>query len=126
MDQKPVDLKDKERTLKSASLIGPTAGPPVDIHSANGKITRIRPYHYAEGRNLEDLNPWKIEARGKTFGPPDRSLPSPFFLSYKNRVYSKNRVRYPLKRVDWDPKGERNPQNRGKSKYVRISWDEAA
>lgn len=33
---------------------------------------------------------------------------------------------YPLKRVDWDPKGERNPQNRGKSKYVRISWDEAA
>ena len=32
---------------------------------------------------------------------------------------------YPLKRVDWDPNGERNPQNRGKSKYVRISWDEA-
>ena len=30
-----------------------------------------------------------------------------------------------MKRVDWDPKGERNPQNRGKSKYVRISWDEA-
>jgi len=30
-----------------------------------------------------------------------------------------------LKRVDWDPKGERNPQNRGTSKYVRISWDEA-
>ena len=28
--------------------------------------------------------------------------------------------------MDWDPNGERNPQNRGKSKYVRISWDEAA
>jgi len=28
--------------------------------------------------------------------------------------------------VDWDPKGERNTQNRGKSRYVRISWDEAA
>jgi len=27
--------------------------------------------------------------------------------------------------VDWDPEGERNPQNRGKSPYVRISWDEA-
>jgi len=27
--------------------------------------------------------------------------------------------------VDWDPKGERNPQNRGKSRYQRISWDEA-
>jgi trimethylamine-N-oxide reductase (cytochrome c) len=35
-------------------------------------------------------------------------------------------VRYPLKRIDWDPNGDRNPQNRGKSGYVRISWDEAA
>ena len=45
--------------------------------------------------------------------------------AYKKRTYSPNRVKYPLKRVDWDPNGERNPQNRGKSKYVRISWDEA-
>jgi anaerobic selenocysteine-containing dehydrogenase len=126
MDQKPIDLKDQQRTLKSASLMGPMAGPPVVVSSAAGKITRIRPYYYSEGRNLADLNPWKIEARGKTFSAPDHTLPASFFLSYKNRVYSKNRVSYPLKRVDWDPKGNRNPQNRGKSKYVRISWDEAA
>ena len=31
-----------------------------------------------------------------------------------------------MKRVDWDPNGERNPQNRGVSKFERISWDEAA
>ncbi len=31
-----------------------------------------------------------------------------------------------MKRVDFDPNGERNPQNRGKSRYERISWDEAA
>ena len=30
-----------------------------------------------------------------------------------------------MKRVDFDPNGERNPQNRGKSGYVRISWEEA-
>ena len=30
-----------------------------------------------------------------------------------------------MKRVDFDPDGERNPQNRGKSGYVRIFWDEA-
>ena len=30
-----------------------------------------------------------------------------------------------MKRVDWDPAGQRNPQNRGKSKFKRISWDEA-
>ena len=36
-----------------------------------------------------------------------------------------NRLLYPMKRVDWDPNGERNPQNRGKSEFERISWDEA-
>ncbi len=46
-------------------------------------------------------------------------------LAYKKRVYSPNRIKYPLKRVDWDPAGDRRPQNRGKSKYKRISWDEA-
>ena len=30
-----------------------------------------------------------------------------------------------MKRVDFDPNGERNPQNRGNSGYERISWDEA-
>ena len=30
-----------------------------------------------------------------------------------------------MKRVDFDPNGKRNPQNRGKSEYVPISWDEA-
>ena len=54
-----------------------------------------------------------------------KSLPSPYSLAYKKRTFSPNRIKYPMKRVDWDPKGERNPQNRGKSKYVRISWDEA-
>jgi hypothetical protein len=43
----------------------------------------------------------------------------------KKRTYSPARIRYPLIRVDWDPKGERNTQNRGKSKYRRISWEEA-
>ena len=46
-------------------------------------------------------------------------------LASKSLVYSNNRLLYPMKRVDLDPNGERNPQNRGKSGYVRISWDEA-
>ncbi len=35
------------------------------------------------------------------------------------------RLLYPMKRVDWDVNGERNPQNRGKSEFERITWDEA-
>ena len=112
MERKSIHLKNEKNTLKAASLIGPLGGTPVAVDSSDGKITRIRPYHFDQGRNLQDLNPWKIEARGKTFSAPYRTLPSPFFLAYKKRVYSKNRVSYPLKRIDWDPKGERNPQNR--------------
>ncbi|MEG0504988.1 MAG: molybdopterin-dependent oxidoreductase, partial [Raoultibacter sp.] len=98
----------------------------VDIDEENDKIIRIRPFHFDEKYTPEDLNAWKIEARGKTFEPGFKTLMSPLSLSYKKRVYSKNRIPYPLKREDWDPEGERNPQNRGKSGYVRISWDEAA
>ncbi len=91
----------------------------------DGKIIRIRPLHFDWKYKPEEFNPWKIEARGKSFEPTMKSLIPPFSIAYKKRVYSPNRILYPLKRVDWDPKGERNPQNRGISKYVRISWDEA-
>jgi molybdopterin guanine dinucleotide-containing S/N-oxide reductase-like protein len=91
----------------------------------NGKILRIRPLHYDWKYKPEEFRPWKIEARGQVFEPSMKSLIPPFSLCYKKRAYSPNRILYPLKRVDWDPNGERNPQNRGKSGYVRISWDEA-
>jgi len=110
----------------SFSLMGPESGAPCQVDSNGDKITRIRPYFYDKNYTCTNCNPWKIEARGKVFRAPDRVTITPFGLGYKARVYSPNRVMYPLKRVDWDPKGERNPQNRGKSGYVRISWDEAA
>jgi trimethylamine-N-oxide reductase (cytochrome c) len=105
--------------------MGPESGGPCLVDCTDGQITRIRPYHYDESLK-QTHNPWEIRARGSVFRAPERVTISPFGLGYKSRVYSKNRVRYPLKRVDWDPNGERNPQNRGKSGYVRISWDEAA
>ena len=95
------------------------------IDIKDGKIARIRPAHYDEHYTPDDLNYWKLEAKGHTFEPGMKSLPSPLHLVYKKRTYSNNRISYPLKRVDWDPNGERNPQNRGISGYERISWDEA-
>ncbi len=121
-----MDVKSADRRIKGTSFLGMDGGPPVNVDVDNGKIIRLRPYRYDAGRDFESLSPWKISAHGLDFGPPRKSLPSNMGLSFKTRVYSENRVRYPLKRVDWDPNGERNPQNRGKSKYVRITWDEAA
>jgi molybdopterin guanine dinucleotide-containing S/N-oxide reductase-like protein len=101
-------------------------GNPCAVDVKDGKIVRVRPIHYDSKFTREQIKPWKIQRNGKAFEPPVKSLPCPFSLAYKKRAYSPNRIKYPLKRVDWDPNGERNPQNRGKSKYKRISWDEAA
>lgn len=97
----------------------------VDVE--DGRIVRIKPLRYDEQYKPEELEGvrWKVDARGKTFESKMKELAAPFALVYKNRVYSPNRVRYPLKRIDWDPKGDRHPENRGKTGYVRISWDEA-
>jgi molybdopterin guanine dinucleotide-containing S/N-oxide reductase-like protein len=89
----------------------------------NGKIIRIRPTHY--DWKYPELKPWTFEARGKVWQSSMKSTIAPFSIAYKKRTYSPNRIKFPLKRIDWDPNGERNPQNRGKSKFKKISWDEA-
>lgn len=95
------------------------------VYVKNGKIVRTTPLDYTSKYTVDQIKPWTITARGKTFSPYLDSMIPPFSIAYKKRAYSPNRVMYPLKRVDWDPSGNRNPQNRGTSKYVRITWDEA-
>lgn len=96
-----------------------------EVDVKDGKVARIRPLHYDQLYKPEDLNYWKIEKNGHVLEPGMASCPPPLATAYKMRAYSKNRIPYPLKRIDWDPNGERNPQNRGISKYERISWDDA-
>jgi trimethylamine-N-oxide reductase (cytochrome c) len=102
-------------------------GEPVAFDLKNGKIVRIRPIHWDEQYTSNELAPaiWEVEAKGLKFASHEKSEPGYLSWGYKRRIYSPNRVRYPLQRVDWDPNGERNPQNRGISKYKRISWDTA-
>ncbi|MEM2868147.1 MAG: molybdopterin-dependent oxidoreductase [Candidatus Bathyarchaeia archaeon] len=112
--------------LKNLGLGGFSGGGDLSrIEVKDNKVIRIRPLRYDWKYKPEEIPLWSWEARGKTFKPLIKELIPPFRLVYKNVVFSPTRVRYPLKRVDWDPKGERNPQNRGKSKFVRISWEEA-
>ena len=65
----------------------------VDIDEEQDKILRIRPFHFDEHQTPEELNAWKLEARGKTFEPGFKTLISPLSLCYKKRVYSKNHER---------------------------------
>ncbi len=131
MQNKTDIMKEKSTTadktvLKGISWLGTYSGfniAAVDVK--NGKIVRIRPLHYDWKYETDEFGLWEMKARGKVFKPKMKTLLPPLTIAYKKRVYSPNRIKYPLKRVDWDPNGKRNPENRGKSKYERISWDEA-
>ena len=118
------------KTTVQSIACGGTGGDLTYVDTKDGKIVRIRPIHYLEKYTEEELEPsmWTIKVGDKEFRPGFKSQPNYFALAYKNRIYSKNRVKYPLKRVDWEPGGDPakiNAANRGKSKFVRISWDEA-
>ena len=127
--KKPGKREGAEKTLiRDISFCGvPENGSNASmVDVKDGKILRIRPMHYDWKYDPEkDMNPWKMEVRGKTFEPSMKTLIPPYSIAYKKRVYSPARIRYPMMRVDFDPNGDRNPQNRGVSKYKRISWDQA-
>lgn len=96
-----------------------TAGP-MFVYVRDGRMVRTEPIHFDE----PDFKPWSLTKNGKVYSPSNKHPLMQWGHTARNWVYS-NRVEYPMKRIDWDPEGERNPQNRGKSGYERISWDEA-
>ena len=98
-----------------------TVGGPVNVYVKNGRVMRMEPLELGP----DDAESWVIEARGKKFSPPRKAMLSQYTLAERAKIYAANRILYPMKRVDFDPKGNRNPQNRGKSGYERISWEEA-
>ena len=98
-----------------------TNGGPIFAYVKNNKIVRITPIEFDD----TDPEPWTISARGKKFTPPRKTSLAPHGMNWKSMVYSPDRLLYPMKRADFDPNGQRNPQNRGSSEYERISWDEA-
>lgn len=98
-----------------------TNGGAMFVYVKDGRIVRMTPIVLDDA----DAPSWSIKARGRTFSPWRKSTLSPHASALKSMVYSDKRLLYPMKRVDFDPDGERNPQNRGISGYERISWDEA-
>ena len=98
-----------------------TNGGPLSVHVKNGRIIRLTPVDF----NDSDAQSWSIDARGQRFSPRRQATIAPHAQAMKSTVYSQDRILHPMKRVDFDPDGERNPHNRGISGYVQISWDEA-
>ncbi len=110
--------KMKDGTTRFCTM---TNGGPLFVYVRDGEILRTTPVTF----DGEDAGTWTIKARGKEFTPPRKGMLSPHAMNWKAMVNAPNRIQYPMKRVDFDPDGERNIQNRGVSGYERISWDEA-
>ena len=122
--------RDGYTTTVQSIASGGTGGEPTAVDTKDGKIVRIRPLHIDEKYTPEELadSMWELDVDGKKLRPEMKAAPNYMALAYKERVYSKNRVRKPLKRIDWEPGGDPekiHAENRGKSKFVEISWDEA-
>ncbi len=96
-------------------------GGPVFVYVKDGKIIRITPIEFEDN----DAKPWTIKARGRNFTPPRKTTISPHTQIFRSMIYSPDRILHPLKRVDFNPSGERNCGNRGVSGYEPISWEEA-
>jgi molybdopterin guanine dinucleotide-containing S/N-oxide reductase-like protein len=98
-----------------------TTGGPVNVYVKEGKITRVEPLEFGP----DDAGKWTISARGRKFSPSDIARLAPYIIAERSRIYSKDRILYPLLREDFNLAGDRKPQNRGKSGYKRISWEKA-
>jgi len=110
----------KEKVL--TSIVGDwSGGVPAFIHVKNGRIIRIRPMVFQE----DEAKPWSIKVGDRIFTPLKRTSLAPFDLAQRRRVYNPKRVKYPLKRVGFEPGGKSSTENRGKGEFARISWDEA-
>lgn len=113
----PEEIKEIE---KEKELVTCTFGGAINVHVKNGRVVQIDPLKIPE-----DVSHYRIEARGKVFEPPRRCLPDMQAHGYRRWVYDPSRIRYPLKRVGWEPGARGRYDNRGLAEYVRISWDEA-
>ena len=69
------------KSLALGGLLGGGGECSVDVK--DGKVVRIRPFHYDEKFDKKDLNPWKIKRNGATLEPLMKALPATFSLAYK-------------------------------------------
>ena len=92
------------------SLVGDfSGGTPIFVHVKDGRIVRVRAMIFGE----DEARPWSIKVGNRVFTPPKRSYGAPFDLTVRKRTYNALRAKYPMKRADFDPKGEVIPKTAG-------------
>ena len=80
-------------------FINCTNGGPIRVHVKDGKIIRVRPLTFDD----TDAASWSLNVKGRELRPPRKAGVAAFSLTEKSRVYSKDRILYPMKRKDFNP-----------------------
>ena len=75
---------------------------PISVTVKDGKVVRVRPLAADEN----DFRPWTIKAGDREYVPPKKINLAPFVHAERTRLYSDDRIKYPMKRVDFDPEGQ--------------------
>ena len=80
-----------------------------EVDVKDGRMARIRPLHYDQLYTPEELNAWKIEARGHVLEQGMKNYPPPLSVAYKTRTYSPQPHPVPAQARGLGPAdGERN------------------
>ena len=80
----------------------------------DNRILRVRPFKYDAAYSVDHLKPFRLQTRGQGLRRAAAlAHPADVRGLQDARLLAATASRIPLKRVDWDPEGERNPQNRG-------------
>ena len=92
---------------------------PLACHVKDSKIVRSLPFYMPD-----DVRLYEIKTSRGSFKRPRKEVQMALAFAAKRRVHSETRVKYPLLRNDWSMDNP-NPEQRGRSGYTRISWEEA-
>src|SRR5665647_888478 len=87
----------EDDSMAEKTFVNCTGGGPIRVHVEDGKITKVRPLVFDE----TDAPSWVIEANGKKYSPPRKACVAPFTLTERARVYSEDRIMYPMKPVSY-------------------------
>ncbi|MCL2398515.1 MAG: molybdopterin-dependent oxidoreductase [Defluviitaleaceae bacterium] len=124
-----ITTSETENTLKN---VEEDTHSDIDLNTENGKWIPADCWHNCGGRcalsaYVVDGIPLRVKTDDTRIDTPDNPQQRACVRgrSQKYHVLNSDRLKYPMKRKNWSPKGGGNKELRGCDEWERISWDEA-
>ena len=114
-----------QTSTSTATSTATVTQPPVTITQTNSTTSTLREELMTSCWDAGPFMAHVVNGVWTKSSPLAPNIPGSMTLfAARNRVMAPDRIRYPMQRADFTTTN-RNTQNRGKSQYVRITWDQA-